>query len=584
MSAELSTGSLLQNRNPSQSQLEIARALKVDPLIIQMAELRNYKGVKSISSYLFPSLTQLPDPFSMLGMKEAAGIVFAAITNETEIVIWGDYDVDGVTGTCLLVTFFHSLRVNVKHHVPDRFNEGYGLNCEKLQQIRNELSTKRPLLITVDCGISNVEEVEFAKTLGFEVIVTDHHEPGGELPAADAILNPKQFLCSFPEKNIAGVGVAFYLAAGVRSILKENSFFNKLIKEPNLKEFLSLVAVGTIADIVPLTGTNRVLVRAGFESLVTTEQPGINALLNSCDIVNPMITADDIAFQLAPKINAAGRMGNADIAVRLLLSNDVCDAEKLAVQLTRINKNRKKKCQDILETTLDMLDNPLYMCDNCIVMAGDFHLGVVGIVASQLVESQKVPTILLTEVRDISGKSVLKGSGRSYGNIDLYDCLDKCKDLLIKFGGHKMAAGLSLEKANFEAFKIRFSDTLTENSGAEQVLEKNAAELMVDIEKLFSEKMLKQYLLLEPFGEGNKQLRFRVDNPRICKSQQMGRSSEHLKITVRGKYANHEAIGFGLGHKLDQLKERENNHIVFTPMVSRFKKNIKWKAKIIDIV
>ncbi|MCP3931652.1 MAG: single-stranded-DNA-specific exonuclease RecJ [Bacteroidetes bacterium] len=572
-----------QHYIPTQNQKEIALALNLDPLIIHLAELRKYKGIDSISAFLFPSLTELPDPFDMSDMKKAVSLVFRAMKMKSEILIWGDYDVDGITGTCLLIRFFKSIGVKVKHYIPDRFADGYGLNCSALKIFRNDISSEDPLLITVDCGISNHREILYAKKLGYKVIVTDHHEPGKEKLVADATLNPKKRDCSFPAKNIAGVGVAFYLAAGIRAICEDDGYFNATIKKPNLKNFLDFVAIGTIADIVPLLGTNRVLVRAGFESLLKESKPGIQALLHSCGINGQIITADDISFQLAPKINAAGRMGNAALAVELLLCDEPIKAKKLANKLSRINQKRKITCQENLERALDIPENRLIYCDNCIILKGDFHLGVVGIVASQLAEKKGLPTVLLTETVDMSGEVLLKGSGRSDGVTDLFECLSSCKELLVKFGGHKMAAGLSLKKENFGEFRKKLSDTIADNY--KNLRENKQIEnVTIDIEKIFDRDILKQYILLEPFGEGNRQPHFCIENPVLCKSSLIGKGSEHLKIVFRGKYENHEGVGFGLGHKRSQLSEKESNKIIFTPMLNRFKDNTNWKVKVIDII
>ncbi len=569
---------------PSDEQIQLAKALNLDPLIIFLAELRNIKGREAIFSYLYPSLEQLPSPFTMLDMRKATSMVHRAIVNKSEILVWGDYDVDGVTGTCLLVSFFKEIGVKTSYHIPNRLTDGYGLNFSQLQSLKESFSSESPLLITVDCGISNTKEIEFAKKLGFDVIITDHHEPGVEIPRADAVLNPKQSSCKFPSKNLAGVGVAFYLAAGIRAKCKEKNYFKGTLKEPNLKKFLDYVALGTIADIVPLTDTNRILVRAGFETLIAASKPGIEALLHSCDIHDQTITADDISFQMAPKINAAGRMGKAELAVSLLLSEDRKEAQSLAEQLNKLNRKRRKICQENLEITLNTPRNRLIINNTCIVHLGDFHVGVIGIVSSQVAEMLNAPAILLTDTIDHSGETIIKGSGRSIENINLFECLCECSDLLIQFGGHKMAAGLTLRKANLEAFKKRFTEVVENKLEKKIGREQQRVDVEMGMEKLFNKQLLHQFLLLEPFGEGNRRPFFCDQDPVICNTQLIGKASEHLKISFRGKYSNLEGVGFGLGAKSKQLTEKRNNKIIFTPMLNRFKKKSHWKVKIIDII
>ncbi len=569
----------------SHNHLKIAKDLNINPILILLLEKRGITTRESIISFLQPSLNELPRPSEMKGMAKAASLIVEAIETSTDIIIWGDYDVDGVTGTCLLMSFFQSIGVKSSFFIPNRFNDGYGLNIDQLKKLKNNSLLKNPLLITVDCGISNIKEISFAKEIGFSVIVTDHHEPGHTISEADAILNPKQSNCSFLEKNLSGVGVAFYLAAGIRAKLLKTDFFNKGVNIPILKNLMDLVAVGTIADMVPLTPVNRILVKGGFEVLSTDPREGFRELLTRCDInQGDQLTTDDISFNLAPKINAAGRMEDANIAAKLLISKDKKESKKLAQQLERLNNQRKKICSDILEDTLTFRHNELYQHENFVILTGEFNLGIIGIIASQLVNKLNVPVILLTETTDNIGKSILKGSGRSVNNINLFSCISDCKELLITFGGHKMAAGLSLSKENLNHFIDLFSQSIELWTKDNVPIIESQENIQIPVDMVFAQKTPEQLLLLEPFGEGNEKPIFLDNDPIIIKSQTLGSNSEHLKLWIRGKYNTIEAIGFGLGEKEKIIKEKKNVKMFYSTMINRYRKRSNWKVKIIDII
>jgi single-stranded-DNA-specific exonuclease len=542
---------------------------------------KNITTEEEIDQFLYPSLGALPDPDLMSGMEKAVEYIYHAIEREQDIIIWGDYDVDGVTGTSLLVRFFASIGVRVRFHLPNRFKDGYGLNRKSLDVILNQ---DEGLLITVDCGISNKEEIAYAQSKGYCVIVTDHHEPGDVSISADSVVNPKVSDCKFPDKNLAGVGVAFYLAAAIRKHLKGKGFFINGKKEPNLKQFLDLVAIGTIADIVPLKGVNRILVRSGFEVLESTENPGIRELLASCDIRKGFpLTSDDIGFQVAPKLNAAGRMGEGVVAVELLLSDDNSKAAHLAMELTKLNKSRKATCQENLELALSNVSKDQVFNNKCLLESGDYHQGVIGIVASQLVEKYNYPVLLFSQVNSENGEVLLKGSGRSIQGLNLYECLAECEGLLMHFGGHKMAAGLTLKQSNYELFKDVFTQVVQRKLHESPIENSKTRAVKLSIETVFSKDYMSQINLLEPFGEGNERPIFEELDPLICSSKSIGKDNSHLRVTFRGRYENHEGIGFGLGGKLMNLKTSEHYTIHFTPMLNRFNRSCKWQVKIVDI-
>jgi single-stranded-DNA-specific exonuclease len=573
-----------QNFSPSEEQKRLAQKFNVSPLIIHLLYLRNITGIDAIEKFLNPSLAYLPDPSTMKGMGTAVSLVVEAITTNAEIVIWGDYDVDGITATCLLVKFFKKIGINTRWYIPDRFAEGYGLNSKGIEHLRSTLQTDYPLLITVDCGISNHTEIQRAKNLGFKIIVTDHHEPPEISVKADAILNVKQEGCGFSNQDLSGAGTAFYLVAGIRSRLQSENYFHKREEAPNLKQLLDYVAIGTIADMVPLSWVNRILVRAGFESLSVSSSIGISALLKSSGIFTGTITSEDIAFHVAPKINAAGRLGKVDIALELLLCEDADMALHLAKKLTELNSKRKKICANILESTLSLHPNRLIYNNNCIVLMGDFHQGVIGIVASQLANRYNLPAILFThDSSATNGKDIIKGSGRSVPGVDLFAVLRQCDRFLLKYGGHTMAAGMSLFAENFEAFKDYFSKIL----GVERVLKKKNEQYTIDVEysldRLFQEKIVEQLYILEPYGVGNKHPVFIDPNAHIYDCYSVGHNGNHLKLFFRCKYCNRQGIGFNLGHLKESLQRQPVHRVVYSPVLNRHKGTVVWEVRLFDI-
>jgi single-stranded-DNA-specific exonuclease len=568
---------------PTAQQIELGRQFDVDPLIIYLLELRNISGADAIYSFLNPSLANLPDPFTIKDMDSAVALVSEAIRKKSAIVIWGDYDVDGITSTCLLVDFFRKIGIRASWKIPNRFSEGYGLNIQGIEKIREKNFENSLLLITVDCGISNHREIRRAKELGFKVIVTDHHEPTDTSVPADAILNVKQKGCPFADKNIAGVGVAFYLIAGIRSQLKRDGYFNNVESIPNLKQFLDFVAIGTIADMVSLSGVNRILTKAGLEVLASNRNFGISALLKESEIFDScMISSDDIMFQVAPKINAAGRMDTADAAINLLLCSDQNEASRLAKNLTNLNEKRKNICSEILETTLSIDDNIL-IYNNCIILSGEFHQGVLGIVASQLVGKYNLPVVLLTYGGLHNGKTILKGSGRSVAGVNIFEILIKCERFLLKFGGHSMAAGLSLFEENLDLFRERFSQVLTESTRDTYIREQYIIDVDFPVDKLFEERILLQLQRLEPFGVGNRKPVFMDSKALVYDCHTIGHHGNHLKVLFRGKYANRKGVGFNLGNRKELLQGKTHNHIIYTPSLNRFKNSVSWEIRLLDI-
>ncbi|WDU84359.1 single-stranded-DNA-specific exonuclease RecJ [Caloramator sp. Dgby_cultured_2] len=387
-----------------------------------------------------PDLRLLYDPFLLKDMDRAIDRIDEAIKKREKIYIYGDYDVDGITSTAVLYRAFKKLGVDVSFYIPDRVNEGYGINREAIDHIS---SLDVDLVITVDCGISAIEEVEYAKEKGLDIIITDHHECKERIPNTIAI-NPKRHDCQYPFKGLAGCGVAFKL---VQALFK---FYDL----QGYEEFLDLVAIGTIADIVDITDENRIIVKYGLEKILNSDKAGINAIKQVAGIKDKISTYN-VAFQIAPRLNAAGRLSDAKIAVELFITNDNEKAMQIAKYLDQENKKRQQIEQEILDECIEKIQREIDLKrDRVIVLSSpNWHVGVIGIVASRIVERFNRPTILFYEEGE-----TLRGSGRSIRGFNLYDNLVECKDLLVKYGGHELAAGLTIERSKLDDFRKRLNE------------------------------------------------------------------------------------------------------------------------------
>jgi|GEM_PF-399578 len=567
---------------PTIEEKALAKEFNVYPEIIKILSDRGIKGSRAIRQFLFPTLQDIADPATLKGIDKAAELVYETIMAGEDIIVWGDYDVDGVTATSLLVRFLRYFTSNINWFVPNRFIHGYGLHRAKLEELIYKSHSSSPLLVTVDCGMTNHEEIAYAKAAGCRIIVTDHHEPGEHEVGADVIINPKQNGCSFENDDLAGVGLAFYLAVRIRAFLKEKMFFGESAGEPNLKQFLDVVAIGTIADMVPLRRINRVLVKAGFEVLNSIPLPGVAALLESSDIQSGNITSEDIAFQIAPKINAAGRLAEASLAVELLLEDDKEACRKLARKLTRLNDSRKKECRKCLESTLPLAPNRPSSHDFCFVEKIDFSIGILGIVASQMVEKKRVPVILVAEVEDTQYGKVLKGSCRSVSGVNIHAALQKCGAYLLQAGGHAMAAGITLLPENFEIFKQRISEVIATIQTDD--VRPGTVDIEMTVEKALSPETIQQLHLLEPFGVDNEKPVFYDQNVITQDIRRIGKDGDHLCFYKRGKFSNSKCIAFRFGDHDRLLRQRKTWDLLYTIAISRFKKAEKWQANLVDII
>ncbi|MFV0437337.1 MAG: single-stranded-DNA-specific exonuclease RecJ [Desulfopila sp.] len=554
----------------------------IPPIIQKIFSTLKLHDDEKITDYLNPRLEQLPNPMQMQNMAEATELFLAEFERGSEIVIWGDYDVDGVSGTALLVNFFKALGVESHWHIPNRLTDGYGLNSAVFRDLHAARLAGKPfLLITVDCGIANYREVAEIMEMGGKVIVTDHHQlPVSPLPSC-VVLNPSQEDCGFHEEKLAGVGVAFYFAAALRMVMEKRGFFKREAK-PNMKDYLGFVALGTVADLVELTGTNRILVRAGMETLTDSAVVGLQALIENAGLARRALTTEDISFLLAPRINAAGRLGRAEVAAHLLTSDNIVAAAKLARKLEDFNGKRKSLCEENLEKALHILDEVEMRKRRSIVVVGEFHLGIIGIVASRLVELHGKPAIVFGYAGE--DRDRVKGSGRSVPGIDLVECLHESRAHIAQYGGHAMAAGLSVEMDKMTGFtetferavELRQLEALHYQAAGPMLVECNVDEVMEKITLEFLQRM-------EPFGPENERPVFVDPSASVLTCRTIGANRQHLQLTLRGKYANYRAVGFGLGRKKKEIESQPTRKIVFTPMINRYQGTTDWQLRITDI-
>ena len=556
---------------------------EIPQIFSDLLRKRGVVGEEMVRKFLYPRLSDLPQPQAMKNLAEAVRLVVRYMTSGKPIVIWGDYDVDGTTGTALLVNFFREVGVEVLWHIPNRLTEGYGLNTDWfLDRRRIELS-KDFLLITVDCGISNAPQIEIIQQLGGTVIVTDHHSlPETGLPAC-LILNPAQPSCGFHREHLAGVGVVFYLAAGIRTEYCSRVSSAVLPEKINLKKYLALVALGTIADIVDLTATNRILVRAGLEALAETNFPGLQELLISCDICKGDITSEDIGYLIGPKINAAGRLGESDLVVNILTAKSRKEAKGLVQKLTEFNELRRRITADNLETALSVVRMSQVEDNKCLIVKGELHQGVAGIVAARLVEMYGVPSIVFARKNMPDGSISFVGSARSIEGMHILDMITACSKWVDRYGGHEMAAGLSISLGKMADFEVAFVEAAQNKWEKRSIVKKRRFDVECSVEQLMTENHIAFFKLLEPFGPGNLQPIFYDNSVRIVDSKTIGKDSEHLHLTIRGRYTNLKGIGFCLGGRIDEVQETPERSILFAPTINRFRGNISWQVRVIDL-
>lgn len=553
--------------------------LKISPLLAQVLIARGFGDAESARSFLDARLADLHDPSLLPGIDTAADLIVAAMKAKRRVTIYGDYDVDGVTGTSLLWHCLQLTGATVDYYIPCRMEEGYGLNSAALQQLHEE--DPQRLVVSVDCGIASVEEADLARSIGLDLIITDHHHIGTTLPNALALVHPRLPGTEYPFGDLCGAGVAFKLAWAICQRLGDGKKASPRMRE-FLKQAVGLAAVGTIADVVPLRGENRVIVRYGLQSLRDQSSLGMKALLKIAGLMEkPELRSDDIGFALGPRINAAGRLGQARLAVELLTTENAERADKLAEYLNQLNENRKTVERRIFKQAKEMVaEHPDWEPHKTLVLSHhDWHPGVIGIVASRVSEEFSKPTIMIALRDDGTGQ----GSGRSYAGFDLYAGLASCRDHVLSFGGHRAAAGVRLKATAVNDVRNSLAEWAAENfhPTAEDT------ELRIDAEVLLSEITLsavQQLDRLGPFGQENPQPRFVANRVELAEPPRtMGEGDRHLSIRIRQQGTVLRAVAFGRGEWAEQLQSTSGPFSVsFAPVVNTFRGFNKVELQLID--
>jgi len=517
--------------------------LGISPVTARILYRRGMRDLDEVDAFLNPSLKHLHDPFLMKGMRRAVREVLRSIDSGERIVVHGDYDVDGICSVGVLYGFLKELGADVHYYIPQRSQDGYGLNVDTVRQFHTE---GVDLIITTDCGISNHSEIKVARTLGMRVVVVDHHTIPDVLPNAHAILNPLQTDCKFPFKGLAAVGVTFNYVIGIRSELRKRGIF-KLIPEPDLKQYLDLVALGTVADVVPLVDENRIFVRLGLEVLAARRRAGVSALMDRAAVEVGPITTRTIGFRLAPRLNAAGRMADASICVELLTTTSYGRATEIAEELESLNKARQGEEREILGSAYEQAATQA--ADNrriLVVFGHDWNRGVLGIVASRLMERYHRPAILM----GVEG-GFAKGSARSIQGINVVDVLSNASDCLTSFGGHSSAAGLSLQEDQLDRFQVLVDEAM-ENLFAKGPLPQPRLEIdaIVSLGEV-DEKFQSDLALLAPFGAGHPEPMLMTEKSRAVSVKVVG--NKHLRVRFRDETGSMDGFGFAMGDEVGTL-------------------------------
>ena len=541
---------------------KIAKNFNVSNLLATILSNKNISSENEIEKFLNPTRNDFYDPFLMPDMKIAVDRILEAMSKKEKIIIYGDYDVDGITSITVLKQFLEDRGIEVGQYIPNRLNEGYGLNKKAIEEI---VKQKYTLMITVDCGISGVEEVEYANSLGIETIITDHHEQGEEIPNALAVVDAKRKDNKYPFNQLAGVGVVFKLiqALGICLGLEEKEYL----------KYLDLVCVGTISDIVPLVDENRVIAKLGLKLVQVTKNIGLKTLLDT--VGYKKIDSITISFGVAPRINACGRMGFQNEALDLFLTKSEKEAMEISDRLNEYNRQRQDTEKKIFSEALQKIeksekDKP------CIILGSEnWHHGVIGIVASKVTDMYFKPSILICFEDGIG-----KGSGRSVPGFDLHEALSKCDKYVEKFGGHSMAIGITVTQDNFNKFKEEFEE-YTKNSDIDKIVPIIYIDQEVTLKDI-NLKAAKELQLLEPFGEGNKMPLFLYKNLRIDSIRALS-EGKHLKLTLKDDNYIIDAIGFNMGALANEYLIGDKIDVVGTLEINSFNNVEKIQINLKDV-
>ena len=544
---------------------EIENKYKINKLLATILANRGITTEESIRLFLNPTRDDFHDPFLITDMEKAVERIITAINKKEKITIYGDYDVDGITSITVLKSFLRDRGIEVDTYIPNRLDEGYGLNNSAIDKIKNKGCE---LMITVDCGISAIDEVNYANSLGIEVIVTDHHEPGNEIPKALAVIDNKRKDSTYPFRELAGVGVVFKLiqALSIKLNLKEEEYL----------KYLDIVCIGTISDIVPLVDENRVITKLGLMLVRQTRNIGLQAVLKSSGYSK--IDSNTISFGVAPRLNACGRMGKADEALKLFLSKNVNEVIQLSKELNDFNRERQEKEKEIYENAIAQIEKEHLDEKNTIILRGkNWHHGVIGIVSSKITEKYFKPSILLSFEEDGIGK----GSGRSIPGFDLHEALMQCLDVIEKFGGHAMAVGITVREEHFDEFKEKF-ENIAISKHIEEILPIINIDAKINLSDI-NKEMVESLKELEPFGEGNKMPIFAFKNLKIDSIRALS-EGKHLRLTLKDNNTIVNAIGFNLGQMAEEYRIGDKVDVVGVLEINSFNGVENLQINIKDIM
>ena len=516
---------------------------------------RGIRTEEAAKRYLNPSLDGLHDPFLLPGMRETVDLLKSAIAAEKTILVYGDYDADGVCASSILLDVLHEEGASLAYRIPSRHSEGYGLNADAVR----EIAGKAQLLITVDCGISNTEEVALAKELGLTVIVTDHHQPPETLPAADVIMDP--LIGNYPCPYLCGAGVALKICQALQGM-------------PGVEKRLDLAAIATVADVVPLRDENRIIVSEGLRRIAATARPGLNALLKTAGLAETALSTDDLAFRLGPRLNAAGRLGDAKLGVHLLLTPDPAKAGNIAAMLEEANRTRQRFEREMTAQALAQLSLEALAPSHVILVSGeDWNPGLIGLTAGRLCERFHLPAVALS----VHGDTAV-GSCRSIPGINIYQMLSACAGVLERFGGHEQAAGLTVKTENIPRLRERLEQVISAAAPEETFLPSMAYDLAVPF-RTWTPETLSLLSRLEPTGCGNPPPLFLLQGAEVQSLRRVGKDGSHLRLAVLDEDLSIvEGIAFSAGDTADESPSKLD--LLYRPILNDFRGRSKVEAQV----
>jgi len=542
----------------------LSKELKVNNIISHLLVLRGINQYSDAETFFRPKVSNLHSPFLMKGMKEAIERINLAIKKGEKVLIYGDYDVDGTTSVAMMYSFLNRFFTNVGYYIPDRYEEGYGISFKGIDYAQIEGYT---LIIALDCGTRDVKQIDYASNKGIDFIICDHHNPGLNIPRAVSILNPKQNGCNYPYKELSGCGVGFKLIQGICEI--------KGIEFSEIAQYLDLLALSIGADIVEMNGENRVFAFYGLRLINQSPRMGIKSLILKSGKIG-RITMSDLLFSIAPRINAAGRIQHGEIAVEILLEKDQKKSQNLAEEIENYNLQRREIDQSITNEALSMIDKKR---KSTVVYGKGWHKGVVGIVASRLIEEYYKPTIVLCQEGEY-----LTGSARSVKGFNLYNALLELEHLLEKFGGHKYAAGLTIKKQNLSLFIEEFEKVVSKRITKDETIPTINIDMRIEIDNI-SSKLMRIINQFRPFGPGNREPKFCTEiRSEFVEVKLIGEQQKHLRLILNGEKKKISAIGFNMAQKYQVIKDQKQLNICYSIYENNWngKKSIQLRIKDIE--